>query len=46
MSDHFYFWDDLEAPGCTVGGETGNGTEQGTCPDEFVCHANGTCTGS
>ena len=29
---------------CTVGGNAGNGTAEGTCPFGLFCQANGECT--
>ena len=33
--------------GCNVGGDAGNGTTQGTCPnDNQLCHNDGNCSGT
>ena len=29
--------------GCTVYGQKGDGTKQGTCDENFNCHADGNC---
>ena len=30
---------------CSVDGNAGNGTAQGTCPNGLLCYADGTCHG-
>ena len=32
--------------GCTVNGKPGDGTTRGTCNQNQLCQADGTCTGS
>ena len=32
-----------QVSGCTVDSQAGDGTKQGTCDREHLCHADGTC---
>ena len=39
----WHFITSLLVSGCTVNSQAGDGTKQGTCDREHLCHADGTC---